>query len=66
MKIKPFFPVFVVLVGVVIYAYHTMDKKPRGAVTATPRQYIEMVEKNKMERMERQKESRATGEQPSR
>ncbi len=66
MKIKPFFPVFVVLVGVVIYAYHTMDKKPRGAVTATPKQYIEMVEQNKTERMERQKESRAAEEQSSR
>ena len=59
MKINPFFVVFVVLVGALIYAYQAMDKKPEGAITATPRQYIEMVEKNKAERLDREKASRA-------
>lgn len=53
MKIKPFFPVFIVLVGVIAYAYYTAEEKPDRAVTATPRQYIEMVEKRKEERRER-------------
>ena len=63
MKIKPFFVVFVVLVGTVIYAYLAMDEKPEGAITATPRQYIEMVEKNKAERLDREKADRAGAEQ---
>ena len=63
MKIKPFFPVFVVLVGAVIYAYLSMDKKPEGAITATPKQYIEMVEKNKADRIDREKASRAAAQQ---
>ncbi|MCP3867183.1 MAG: hypothetical protein GY703_03630 [Gammaproteobacteria bacterium] len=50
MKINPFFPVLIVLLGVVIYAYYSLEKKPDPAVTVTPRQYIEMVEKNKEQR----------------
>ncbi len=54
MKIKPFFPVFIALVGVVIYAYYAAEKKPDRAITATPKQYIEMVEKGKAERLEKE------------
>ncbi len=50
MKIKPFFPVFLVLVGVVIYAYYAPQKKPERASTLTPKQYIELVEKNRSQR----------------
>ena len=50
MKIKPFFPVFIVLVGVVIYAYYAPERRPEKATTLTPKQYIEMVEKNKAKR----------------
>ena len=58
MTIKPFFPVFIVLVGVVIYAYNAPEKKPEKAATATPKQYIELVEKNKAERLEKSKQER--------
>ena len=50
MNIKPFFPVFIVLIGVVIYAYHAPERKPERATTFTPKQYIEQVEKNKAEK----------------
>ena len=53
MKIKPFFPVFIVLVGTVIYAYYAMEKKPEKAMTATPKQYIKMVEEKKAERLKK-------------
>jgi len=58
MTIKPFFPVFVVLVGVVIYAYNVPEKKPERGTTATPKQYIEMVEKSKAKRLEKSKQER--------
>lgn len=51
MKIKPFFPVFIVLVGVVIYAYNAPKQKPERATTLTPKEYIEMVEEKKKERL---------------
>ncbi|MCB1858674.1 MAG: hypothetical protein KDI63_10395 [Gammaproteobacteria bacterium] len=47
MRIKPFFPVFVVLVGVVAYAYYVPTKRPEKGFTVTPKQYMEIVEKNK-------------------
>ncbi len=50
MKIKPFFPVFITLVAVVIYGYYTAEKRPEKGITATPKQYIEMVEKNQAEK----------------
>ncbi len=51
MKIKPFFVVFIVLVGTIIYAYYAMEEKPEKAMTATPKQYIKMVEEKKSERL---------------
>lgn len=45
MRIKPFFPVFVVLVGVVIYAYYAPKERPEKGLTTTPKEYMEMVEK---------------------
>ena len=56
MQIKPFFVVFPVLVGVVIYAYQAPERKPTRGTTATPKQYIELVEKRKEERRERRRE----------
>jgi hypothetical protein len=53
MQIKPFFPVFIVLVVTVIYAYYAMEKKPEKAMTATPKQYIQMVEEKKAERLKK-------------
>ncbi|PLY17226.1 MAG: aldehyde dehydrogenase [Sedimenticola sp.] len=59
MTVKPFFPVFIVLIGVIIYAYYAPDRKPEGASTLTPKEYIEMVEKNKAEKLEKKAESEA-------
>ena len=50
MQIKPFFVVFIVLVGVVIYAYYAPSEKPERATTLTPKQYIELVEEKKQSR----------------
>ena len=55
MKIKPFFPVFIVLIGVVIYAYYAPRQKPEPAATLTPKEYIELVEKNRERQREDQK-----------
>lgn len=53
MQIKPFFLVFIALVGTVIYAYYAPNKKPEKAVTLTPKQYIELVEEKKQQRKEK-------------
>jgi len=50
MQIKPFFVIFPVLVGVIIYAYYAPQDKPERATTLTPKQYIELVEKKKAEK----------------
>ncbi len=55
MKIKPFFPVFIVLIGAVIYAYYAPRQKPESAATLTPKEYIELVEKNRERQREDQK-----------
>ena len=52
MQIKPFFVVFPVLIGVIVYAYYAPKDKPERATTLTPKQYIELVEKNKIEKRE--------------
>jgi hypothetical protein len=52
MQIKPFFVIFPVLIGVIIYAYYAPKDKPERATTLTPKQYIELVEKNKREKRE--------------
>lgn len=59
MKIKPFFPVFIVLVGVVIYAYNAPKQKPERATTLTPKEYIELVEVKKKERLKKSAEEAA-------
>jgi hypothetical protein len=50
MRVKPFFVVFPVLVGVIVYAYYAPEKKPEQATTLTPKQYIELVEQKKQEK----------------
>ena len=64
MNVKPFFVVFPVIVGAVIYAYYAPKQKPEGAVDLTPKEYIELVEKNKAEklRQEAEAEKRAAAE----
>lgn len=57
MRIKPFFPVFAVLVGVVVYAYYAPQERPEKGITTTPKEYIELVEKNKAERLKKEQES---------
>ncbi|MES9844935.1 MAG: aldehyde dehydrogenase [Candidatus Sedimenticola sp. PURPLELP] len=56
MKINPFFPVFIAIVGVVIYAQYNAEKKPESSTTVTPKEYIEMVEKTKEERIRKSRE----------
>ncbi|MCP3672356.1 MAG: hypothetical protein GY814_18375 [Gammaproteobacteria bacterium] len=56
MQIKPFFIIFPVLVGVIIYAYYAPQNTPERATTLTPKQYIELVEKRKAERKQPAKE----------
>jgi hypothetical protein len=58
MKVKPFFVVFPVLVGVVIYAYYAPEEKPEGA--ATPKEYIERVEKKRSEKQQAMKAEEET------
>ena len=52
MKIKPFFPILIVLIGVVIYAYYAPQQKPEPATTLTPKKYIELVEENRKQQRE--------------
>jgi type IV secretory pathway VirB10-like protein len=63
MKVKPFFVVFPVLVGVIVYAYYAPKEKPEQATTLTPKQYIELVEKKKLEKKQAEKEPPAQAEQ---
>ncbi len=58
MKIKPFFLVLLVLIGGIAYIYMKSDTRPEKGVTATPRQYIEMVERDKAERLRAEREKR--------
>ncbi|MES9960125.1 MAG: aldehyde dehydrogenase [Sedimenticola sp.] len=52
MQIKPFFPVFIAIVGVVVYVHYNAEKVPERPSTATPKEYIELVEKSKRERIQ--------------
>ena len=59
MKIKPFFPVFAVLVGVVIYAYYAPEERPEKGITSSPKEYMELVEKKRAERLKKNKEEKS-------
>ena len=50
MKSQPFFLILVVLIGCIIYLYNSAGDKPESATNLTPKQYIELVEKKKLER----------------
>ena len=64
MRIQPFFPVFAVLVGVVIYAYYAPEDRPEKGIMSTPKEYIELVEKNRAERQKKdQEEKKSTASQ---
>ncbi len=56
MKIKPFFLILLVLIGGIAYIYLKSDVRPEKGVTATPRQYIELVEKEKARRLQEERE----------
>jgi hypothetical protein len=64
MRVKPFFVVFPVIVGVALYAYYAPKKKPEGPINITPKEYIELVEKRKEERLKQaaEEEKRAAAE----
>ena len=59
MRIKPFFPVFAVLVGVVIYAYYAPEERPEKGITSSPKEYMELVEKKRAERLKKNKEEKS-------
>lgn len=50
MKRQPFLLIIIALIGTLIYLYNTTSKKPESATNLTPKQYIELVEKRKLER----------------
>ncbi|HHH40149.1 MAG TPA: hypothetical protein ENK50_11325 [Sedimenticola sp.] len=66
MRVKPFFVVFVVLVGVVIYAYYAPEKKPRTGTMVTPKKYIEMVQEERAERRRQKAQEQPSAQPPSR
>jgi hypothetical protein len=66
MTVKPFFPVFIVLVGVVIYAYNIPKEKPERATNLTPKEYIELVEEKKQERKAKQAEEEKSSQEEKR
>lgn len=63
MRIKPFFPVFIVLVGVIVYAYYAPEDRPEKGLTTTPKEYMEMVEKSRAERLKREQKQEQEQEQ---
>ena len=63
MKVKPFFVVFPVLVGVIVYAYYAPEEKPEQATTLTPKQYIELVEQKKQEKKEAEQKAQTQPDQ---
>jgi hypothetical protein len=65
MKVKPFFVVFPVLVGVIVYAYYAPEEKPEQATTLTPKQYIELVEQKKQEKREAEQKAQTQPDETS-
>lgn len=55
MKQQPFLLIVAVLIGVIIYAYYAPETPPEQATTLTPKQYIELVEEKKRERIAEEK-----------
>ncbi len=50
MNTKNFLVIFLAIVIAVVYAYYVSEKNPEKATAVTPKQYIELVEKDKAER----------------
>jgi len=65
MQIKPFFVIFIALVGTVIYAYYAPKQKPEKATTLTPKQYIELVEEKKKQRKVNEAAANSTAKKPA-
>ncbi len=64
MQAKPFFVIFPVLIGVIIYAYYAPKEKPERATTLTPKQYIELVEQKKLEKKQTAAEQQDQTDKP--
>ncbi|MEW7979917.1 MAG: hypothetical protein AB2813_09000 [Candidatus Sedimenticola endophacoides] len=64
MTIKPFFPVFIVLVGVVIWAQKNAEKPPEQDTSLTPEEYIQLVEERKAQRIEQRRRELQTPNTP--
>ena len=50
MNTKYFLVIFLAIVIAVVYAYYVSEKNPKKATAVTPKQYIELVEKDKADR----------------
>lgn len=46
MQVKNFLVMLLAIVIAVIYAYFALEERPEKAVTATPKDYIELIEGN--------------------
>ena len=55
MKSKPFLLIIAALIGLIIYLKYTANEVPESAVTLTPKEYIQLVEKKKIERLKASK-----------
>ncbi len=55
MKRLPFLLIVGVLIGVVLYVRFSSEDPPQRGTTLTPKQYIELVEEKKRQRLERQR-----------
>jgi uncharacterized membrane protein len=56
MKNTAFFAVLIVLILGIVYVMKSSDNPPETNIHQTPKEYIEMVEKRKAERLSKQKQ----------
>ena len=47
MNTKNFLVIFLAIVITVIYAYYVSEKKPEKAMTLSPKEYMQLIEKDK-------------------
>ena len=50
MNTKNFLVIFLAIVIAVVYTYYMSEKNPQKETAITPKQYIELIEKDKAER----------------
>ncbi|MET0069783.1 MAG: hypothetical protein ABW096_07055 [Candidatus Thiodiazotropha sp.] len=65
MKNTAFFAVLIVLIMGILYVMKSSDNPPETNISQTPKEYIEMVEKRKAERISAEKARAQAQEQQS-